>query len=101
MVKQFTWQNGSHKQEGHAAFVVEPLKLAVAIPMDITRKMFAHFSVKITPLDVNETSFAILPPNFNRKCKMDDIIPEYSTSYPSSFLVAVPYLLAYLVYHSE
>ena len=61
-----------------------------------------------TGLDLNSIDFAILPPHFNNRDgpaltndQWNDILPGYETYYPQSFRVALPYLLASLVYHSE
>jgi hypothetical protein len=58
-------------------------------------------------LNINCIDFAILPPHFNSRdgqvlttSEWNDILPGYET-YPECFRVAIPYLLASLVYHSE
>ena len=59
-----------------------------------------------TGLPLTEVSFANLPPHFLRteeEClsaeQWEDILPGYSTFYPSTFREVIPYLLASLVYH--
>jgi hypothetical protein len=57
---------------------------------------------------VNDYSFSVLPPHFNEVNgpvltveEWEEILPGYTTFYPSGFRVALPYLLASLSYHQE
>ena len=59
-----------------------------------------------TGLPLTDVSFANLPPHFLRseeEClsseQWGDILPGYSTFYPTTFREVIPYLLASLVYH--
>ena len=59
-------------------------------------------------LSINDPDFAILPPHFDQTdgsvlsvAEWEDILPGYSSFYPSCFRVTLPYLLASLVYHRE
>lgn len=59
-------------------------------------------------LDVNDYYFSALPPHFNDNdgpaLSINDwniILPGYNDFYPNSFKVALPFLLASLVYHAE
>eukprot|EP00603_Paraphysomonas_imperforata_P004644 CAMPEP_0114439124 /NCGR_PEP_ID=MMETSP0103-20121206/15022_1 /TAXON_ID=37642 ORGANISM="Paraphysomonas imperforata, Strain PA2" /NCGR_SAMPLE_ID=MMETSP0103 /ASSEMBLY_ACC=CAM_ASM_000201 /LENGTH=694 /DNA_ID=CAMNT_0001609847 /DNA_START=28 /DNA_END=2109 /DNA_ORIENTATION=- len=61
-----------------------------------------------TGLSTNDPDFAILPPHFDVSNgpvlsveEWEDILPGYSTFYPDSFRVALPYLLASLAYHRD
>jgi hypothetical protein len=61
-----------------------------------------------TGLDLNSQEFAVLPPHFNINDdtllsvqEWEDILPGYSTYYPEQFRVAIPFLLASLVYHLD
>ena len=57
-------------------------------------------------LPLTDVSFANLPPHFllsEEEClssaQWEDILPGYSTFYPSTFRVVIPYLLASLIHH--
>ena len=58
-----------------------------------------------TGLDLNDIEFASLPPHFAEQVltleEWEAILAGYTTFYPSSFRVALPYLLASLVYHRQ
>lgn len=50
----------------------------------------------------------MLPPHFNQTAgpvmstiEWEDVLPEYTSFYPDSFRVAIPYLLASLIYHID
>lgn len=58
--------------------------------------------------NIHDPDFAILPPHFDTSegpvltvDEWRDILPGYDTFYPKSFQVALPYLLASLVYHQD
>ena len=59
-------------------------------------------------MDINSEQFSVLPPHFGNNQEgilsvneWEDILPGYSTYYPKQFRVAIPYLLASIVYHQE
>jgi hypothetical protein len=61
-----------------------------------------------TGLNVNDTTFGVLPPHFNEVDgpvldleEWDRILPGYATFYPTEFRAAIPFLLASLVYHCD
>ncbi|KAH9151942.1 hypothetical protein AeRB84_005562 [Aphanomyces euteiches] len=58
-----------------------------------------------TGLNLNDISFASLPPHFSdvalSTVQWESILPGYSKTYPPTFRCAVPYLLASLVYHRD
>jgi hypothetical protein len=59
-----------------------------------------------TGLNINENTFAILPPHFHSstsglsESNWQEIVPNYD-KYPQSFRVAIPYLVASVVYHKS
>ena len=64
--------------------------------------------IAATGLSTCDPDFAILPPHFNTTKgpvisvqEWKDILPGYETYYPLTFLVALPHLLASLVYHQD
>lgn len=61
-----------------------------------------------TGISTSDMAFASLPPHFDEtECEIlsiaewDDMLPGFLTFYPRSFRVALPYLLASIVYHEE
>jgi hypothetical protein len=60
-----------------------------------------------TGMSISDADFTVLPPHFAQKHEIlnteewEDILPGYSTFYPMTFRVAIPYLLASLVHHRQ
>ena len=59
-------------------------------------------------LDLNSEEFAVLPPHFDQTngpvlttTEWEEILPGYTSFYPEQFRVAIPYLLASLIYHMD
>ena len=61
-----------------------------------------------TGLDINDVSFASLPPHFDQATlnlftteEWEMLLPEYSTWYPPKFRQVIPFLVASLGYHKQ
>lgn len=64
--------------------------------------------IAATGLTMTSTEFACLPPHFNASdgsvltvAEWEDIVPGFSTYFPSHFRPVIPYLLASVIFHKE